>query len=112
MLKRLTSAKEYLDFINEINRDPNFSDPMLSNEEQIRCNLLDAPDKPSNQIWGVFEGAQITGLFVFLILEEEFCRGLTKATWPISSITRATISSINCCWTKNPNSRPNSRKCC
>lgn len=71
MLKRLTSAKEYIDFINEINRDPNFSDPMLSNEEQIRCNLLDAPDKPSNQIWGVFEEARITGLFVFLILEEE-----------------------------------------
>ena len=71
MLKRLTSAKEYMDFINAINRDPNFSDPMLSNEEQIRGNLLDAPDKPSNQIWGVFEGAQITGLFVFLILEEE-----------------------------------------
>lgn len=71
MLKRLTSAKEYMDFINDINRDPNFSDPMLSNEEQIRGNLLDAPDKPSNQIWGVFEGAQITGLFVFLILEEE-----------------------------------------
>ena len=71
MLKRLTSAKEYIDFINEINRDSNFSDPMLSNEEQIRCNLLDAPDKPSNQIWGVFEEARITGLFVFLILEEE-----------------------------------------
>ena len=41
MLKRLTSAKEYMDFINDINRDPNFSDPMLSNEEQIRGNLLE-----------------------------------------------------------------------
>lgn len=71
MLKQLTSVKEYWDFINEINCDPSFSDPMLSSEEQIRCNLLDAPDKPTNRIWGVFEGAQLVGLFVFLALEEE-----------------------------------------
>ena len=71
MLKRLASANEYIDFINEINRDPNFSDPMLSSEEQIRCNLLEAADKPSNQIWGVFEESELLGLFVFLILEEE-----------------------------------------
>ena len=71
MLKRLASANEYIDFINEINRDPNFSDPMLSSEEQIRCNLLDAADKPPNQLWGVFEESELLGLFVFLILEEE-----------------------------------------
>lgn len=71
MLKPLTSVKEYMDFVHEISLDPNFSDPMLSSEEQIRCNLLDAPDKPTNRIWGIFEGAELTGLFVFLILEEE-----------------------------------------
>lgn len=71
MLKPLTSVKEYMDFINEINRDPDFSDPMLSSEEQIRCNLLAAPDKPTNRIWGVFEETKLVGLFVFLVLEEE-----------------------------------------
>lgn len=71
MLKQLTSVKEYMDFINEINRDPSFSDPMLSSEEQIRCNLLAAPDKPTNRIWGIFEGTELVGLFVFLVLEEE-----------------------------------------
>lgn len=71
MLKRLTSVTEYMDFINAINRDPSFSDPMLSSEEQMRCNLLDAPHRPTNKIWGVFEGTEIVGLFVFLILEEE-----------------------------------------
>lgn len=71
MLKKLTNVKEYMDFVNEINRDPDFSDPMLSSEEQIRCNLLAAPDKPTNRIWGVFEETKLVGLFVFLVLEEE-----------------------------------------
>lgn len=71
MLKPLASVTEYMDFINELNRDPNFGDPMLSSEEQIRCNLLEAPNKPTNKIWGVFEEDRIVGLFVFLILKEE-----------------------------------------
>lgn len=54
-----------MDFINEINSDPDFSDPMLDGQEQIRCNLLDAPDKPSHQLWGIFEKEELTGLFVF-----------------------------------------------
>lgn len=71
MLRPLTSVTEYMDFIKEINRDPSFSDPMLSTEEQIRCNMLDAPNRPSNRIWGIFQGEEIIGLFVFLVLEEE-----------------------------------------
>ncbi len=71
MLKQLIDVNEYMDFINEISRDPSFSDPMLSSEEQLRCNLLEAPNKPSNKVWGIFEGDEIIGLFVFLILEEE-----------------------------------------
>lgn len=71
MLRILKSADEYMGFINEINSDPDFSDPMLDGQEQIRCNLLDAPDKPSHQLWGIFEKEELTGLFAFLILEEE-----------------------------------------
>lgn len=71
MLKILTSVTEYLDFVNEINHDPNFSDPMLSSQEEIQCNLLAAPDKPTNQILGIFEGEKIVGLFVFLVLKAE-----------------------------------------
>ena len=26
---------------------------MLSSQEEMRCNLLDAPGKPANHIWGV-----------------------------------------------------------
>lgn len=71
MLKILTSVSEYMDFVHEIGSDPNFSDPKLSGEEQIRCNLLEVPDRPDHQIWGIFDGETMTGLFVFLILEEE-----------------------------------------
>lgn len=71
MLKRLTNVNDYLDFVNEINSDPNFSDPMLRSEEQIWSNLLDAPNKPSHQILGIFEEEEIVGLFVFLVVEEE-----------------------------------------
>lgn len=50
VLKILTSVNEYMDFVNEINSIPNFSEPMLSSKEQIQCNLLDVPDKPKHQI--------------------------------------------------------------
>lgn len=71
MLKKLTSVNEYMDFIHEINSDPDFSEPMLCSREQMQCNLLDAPNKPTHQIWGIFEEEEIVGLFVFLVLEEE-----------------------------------------
>lgn len=71
MLKILANVNDYLDFVNGINSDPNYSDPMLSNEEQIRNNLLDAPNRPSHQIWGIFEKEKIVGLFVFLVLKDE-----------------------------------------
>ena len=71
VLKILANVKEYMDFVNEINSDPDFSDPMLATREQMQCNLLDASNKPTHQIWGIFNGEEISGLFVFLVLEEE-----------------------------------------
>ena len=71
MVKVLTSVAEYMDFANEINRDPDFSDPMLISEEQMRNHLLNAPTRQDCQVLGVFDGAEMTGLFVFLTLEDE-----------------------------------------
>lgn len=71
MVKVLKSVQEYLDFVHEVNRDPDFSEPMLSSAEQMECNLLDAPNRPDNQILGVFENGGLTGLFVFLVLPDE-----------------------------------------
>ena len=71
ILKRLTCVNEYMDFVFEINSISNFSDPMLSSKKQIQCNLLDAPNRPMHQVWGIFEKEEIVGLFVFLIIEDE-----------------------------------------
>ena len=71
MIKKLNDVKEYLDFINEVNTDADFRDPMLCNESQIKSNLFDAVNKPNNHIFGVFEENVLIGLFVFLILEDE-----------------------------------------
>lgn len=72
MLKRLDSVREYMDFINEINSDINFRDPMLCTDEQMKCNLFDAEKKKkTNHIFGSFEEQELIGLFVFLILEDE-----------------------------------------
>ncbi len=60
-----------MDFVHEINRDKSFCEPMLSNSKQMQSNLLDAPKKANNRIFGVFDGEEIIGLFVFLVLEQE-----------------------------------------
>ena len=71
MLVRLSSAREYIDFIAEINDDLNFRDPMLRINEQMNCNLFDTENKKENYIFGVFDEQKIIGLFVFLILKDE-----------------------------------------
>lgn len=71
MVKILTNANDYIDFINKINGDPNFSNPTLFNKEQVQKYLLNPPKKPSHKIYGIFEEEKITGLFAFLILEDE-----------------------------------------
>lgn len=70
MLKPLTNAKEYLDFVRRVNGDPSFSDPLLRSEEMIQSRLLESPGE-QERLWGVFEGDQLLGLFGFLVLEEE-----------------------------------------
>ncbi len=72
MIKRLDSVSGYTDFINEINRDPDFGDPMLRTQEQMKTNLYDAVKrKETNYAFGIFDGQEMTGLFVFLISEDE-----------------------------------------
>lgn len=71
MIRILNSTTEYSGFIDNINNDPTFSDPMLRSKEQIIQNLLNAPDNPDNLILGVFNGEMIIGLFVFMILKDE-----------------------------------------
>ena len=54
MIKILKDIDEYIDFIKKINKTDNYSDPMLSNAVQIKCNLLESVNKKDNIIFGVF----------------------------------------------------------
>ncbi len=71
MIKILSSIDRYMAFVHEVNSEPQFSDPMLSNEKQLQHNLLEAVNNPVNKVLGVFDDNIMVGLFVFLILEEE-----------------------------------------
>lgn len=71
MIRKLTSVDAYKAFIDDLNADPAFCDPMLSTNEQIETNLLHAFDDPCNHVLGAFEQDVMTGLFVFLVLDAE-----------------------------------------
>jgi len=72
MIKILKDMDEYIDFINKINKTDKYSDPMLSNEVQIKNNLLESVNKKDNITFGIFDhNNNIIGFFVFLVIEEE-----------------------------------------
>ena len=58
-------------FLADFRQDPDYSDPHLLSEEQMRLNLRNAVKKENNLVLGVYEGSGMTGLFVFLVLPEE-----------------------------------------
>ena len=71
MLQDLHTLTPYLDFIRACNADPDCRDPMLVTDQQLRRNLLDAPDGPNTRVLGTFEGETLTGVFALLVLEDE-----------------------------------------
>lgn len=72
MIKLITDIDDYIDFINRLNSTDNYSDPMLSNEVQIKHNLLDSVNKKDNITFGIFDNDNyIIGFFIFLVIEEE-----------------------------------------
>ena len=71
MIQELKTFDPYWDFINGINGDPVFSEPMLQTKEQLEHNLKKALINPDQIPLGVFSDGEMTGLFVFLIVEEE-----------------------------------------
>lgn len=72
IIKRITSFAECEAFVRDFCADKIFSDPMLSTDEQVACNLKKSIEKPeSHAVIGVFKDGQMTGLFAFLTLHEE-----------------------------------------
>ena len=72
MIRIIKSYDECRDFASNFNGDPNFSDPMLGDEEQVECNLIKSIEKPDKHcVLGVYNEDQMIGLFVFLVLRDE-----------------------------------------
>ena len=71
MIRIIKSYDECRDFASSFQGDPNFSDPMLSDEEQVQCNLIYAIDHTDRYVLGVYQDATMIGLFTFLVLRDE-----------------------------------------
>ena len=67
----IKSYHEFRDFAAGFRLDPNFSDPMLTNEEQVQHNLVSAIGRSDRLVLGVYQDTVMTGLFVFLVLRDE-----------------------------------------
>lgn len=72
MIRIIKSYDECRDFVLHFQGDPRFPDPMLTNAEQVQCNLVKSIDNPGKHCAiGVFQEDQMVGLFVFLVLRDE-----------------------------------------
>lgn len=72
MIRMIETYEECRDFVSDFQGDPSFSDPMLSNEEQLQCNLV-RPIKKTDRycVFGVYSEETLTGLFAFLVIRDE-----------------------------------------
>lgn len=72
MIRIIKSYDECRDFASGFQGDPNFSDPMLCDEEQVQCNLIKSIEKPDrHRVLGIYREDQMIGLFAFLVLRDE-----------------------------------------
>lgn len=78
MIRKITSYEECRAFANDLQRDLCFSDPMLTTEEQVRCNLIKSINQPErHDVLGVYREETLIGLFAFLVLpDEQYCEML------------------------------------
>jgi len=72
MIKLVTNQNEIIDFALSFKNDRKYSDPMLSNDEQFKSNLLKSIEDPeSYRTFAVYDKDVMTGLFSFLTIKEE-----------------------------------------
>ncbi len=71
-VQNIRSFDERETFVRDFCADNTFSDPMLSNDEQVKNNLIKSIGKPENHsVIGVFRDHRIIGLFAFLVIVDE-----------------------------------------
>lgn len=72
MIRIIKSFEECRGFVSGFQGASDFSDPMLSNEEQLQSNLIRAIEKPKKHcVLEIYRKGLMMGLFVFLVIREE-----------------------------------------
>lgn len=72
MIRIIRTYDECRFFASGFHGDPDFSDPMLQNAEQVGNNLTTPIENPDKHIvLGVYDEGRMTGLFAFLVLWDE-----------------------------------------
>lgn len=72
MIKTIDDFSAVESFARSFSGDMCFSDPMLSDESQFEHNLVNSITNPAKyDIFGVYDGGEIIGLFSFLRIAEE-----------------------------------------
>ncbi len=113
MIKKMSDQELALGFARSFIGDYEFSDPMLSNEEQIECNLLKPLQEPERYCSiGVYQGETLIGLFVYLVIREEkyaeMILGLSKIEAAYSEMMeylQSNFSGFHCDFVFNPRNK-------
>lgn len=71
MIIKLTETESCRDFISLINADHDYSEPFRCTDEKVELSLKKALSSPDQVPLGVYDGERMTGIFVFLVVEEE-----------------------------------------
>lgn len=72
MIQMIKTYEECRAFAAGFQGDPNFSDPMLSSDEQLQCNLVRPIESPDRYcVFGVYHEETLIGLFAFLVIRDE-----------------------------------------
>ena len=72
VIRAIRTMDECIEFVRSFHGDAQFSDPMLTNEEQFQTNLVRCVEHPDqHRALGVYLGEKLIGLFTFLVLPEE-----------------------------------------
>lgn len=72
MIRIIKAYEECREFVSAFQLDHDFSDPMLSNEKQIKNNLIKPIERTDRYcVFGAYRGEQMIGLFAFLVLRDE-----------------------------------------
>lgn len=72
MIQIIKTYDECREFASGFQGDPNFSNPTLCSEEQMRYNLIKSIEAPERHcVFGVYRRNQVIGLFAFLVSQDE-----------------------------------------